>query len=180
MRPRVLAIVIPVALVLVACSGSAAAPTWTYAPSASAGATAASTATVAPTVEPTIAPTVAPSAAPSAEPLTGEVEVVMTDAMRFVPEPLAVKAGEEITFLVRNEGVIVHEFFVGTEDEQVEHAAEMAEGGMSHGHDNALSLGAGETGSLSMVFAEAGTLLIGCHEPGHYDAGMKATLSVVD
>ena len=51
---------------------------------------------------------------------------------------------------------------------------------MSHGHDNALSLKAGETGSLSMTFADAGSLLIGCHEPGHYDAGMKATLTVVD
>jgi uncharacterized cupredoxin-like copper-binding protein len=176
MRPRVLAIIIPIALVLVACAGSAAAPTWTYAPSASARAIASPTATVAPTV----APTIAPSVAPSAEPLTGEVEVVMTDAMRFVPEPLAVKAGEEVTFVVRNEGVIVHEFFVGTEEEQVEHAAEMAEGGMSHGHDNALSLGAGESGSLTMVFAEAASLLIGCHEPGHYDAGMKATLTVID
>ena len=66
---------------------------------------------------------------------------------------------------------------VGLGSHQV--AAEMAVGGMSHGHDNALSLKAGESGSLRMTFAEAGSLLIGCHEPGHDNAGMKATLTVV-
>ncbi len=60
--------------------------------------------------------------------------------MRFAPAPITVRAGKEVTFRVTNEGVIVHEFFVGTEEKQVDHAAEMAAGGMSHGHDNALSL----------------------------------------
>jgi uncharacterized cupredoxin-like copper-binding protein len=169
MHPRVLAILIPIALVLAACSGGAQAPTRTYTAGTSA----------APLASPT-APPVAPSAAPSAVPLSGEVKVVMSDAMRFAPDPITVKAGEEVTFVVTNDGVIVHEFFVGTEEEQLDHAAEMAAGGMSHGHDNALSLQPGETGSLTMTFAEAGSLLIGCHEPGHYDAGMKATLTVVD
>jgi uncharacterized cupredoxin-like copper-binding protein len=136
--------------------------------------------TAAPIPSATVAPTAAPSVGPSAEPLSGEVKVALTDAMRFTPDPITVKAGEEVTFVVKNEGVIVHEFFVGTEDEQVDHAAEMAMGGMSHGHDNALSLKAGESGSLTMTFAEAGSLLVGCHEPGHYEAGMKATLTVVD
>ena len=100
--------------------------------------------------------------------------------MRFEPDPITVKAGEELTLVVKNQGVIVHEFVVGTEDEQSDHAADMAGGGMSHGHGNALSLKAGETGSLTMTFAEAESLVIGCHEPGHHEAGMKATLTVVD
>jgi uncharacterized cupredoxin-like copper-binding protein len=179
MRPRVLVLLVPVALFVGACSADAQAPTWTYAPAASAAAVASPDATPAPTVEPTAAPSSAPSAVPSAEPLSGQVEVVMSDTMRFAPDPISVKAGEDITFVVVNEGVIVHEFFVGNEDEQSHHAAEMAAGG-SHGHDNALSLSAGETGTLTMTFEKAGSLLIGCHEPGHYDAGMKATLTVVD
>ena len=56
----------------------------------------------------------------------------------------------------------------------------MAEGGMSHGHATSSASRPGETGSLSMTFAEARSLLIGCHEPGHYEAGMRATLTVVD
>lgn len=182
MRPRVLAVIISVALLLVACSGTATTPTptWTFAPSPSAIAIDSPTATVEPTVEPTVGASLAPTVQPSDKPLSGVVEVVMTDAMRFVPEPIMVKAGEEVTFVVKNEGLIVHEFFVGTEGEQLDHAKEMAAGGMSHGHADALSLKAGESGSLTMTFAAAGSLLIGCHEPGHYEAGMKATLTVVD
>ncbi len=172
MRPLVLTALVPIALLVVACSGSAQAPTSTYAPSASTLAVASPTGTSAPGATATVAPSV--------DPLAGEVNVVLSDAMRFAPDSITVKAGEEVTFLVKNEGVIVHEFFVGTDEEQVDHAAEMAAGGMSHGHDNALSLKAGERGSLTMTFAQAGSLLIGCHEPGHYDAGMKATLTVVD
>jgi uncharacterized cupredoxin-like copper-binding protein len=112
--------------------------------------------------------------------LSGEITVVMLDTMRFEPDPITVKAGEEVTFVVRNEGVAVHEFFVGTDEEQADHAAEMAAGGMSHGHDNALSLAGGESGLLTMTFPKATSLLIGCHEPGHYQAGMKATLMIAD
>ena len=112
--------------------------------------------------------------------LTGEIRVTMTDSMRFAPDPITVKAGAPITFIVNNAGLIVHEFVVGTEAEQADHAAEMAMGEMAHGHDNALSVEPGKTRSLTLTFAEAGSFLVGCHEPGHYDAGMKATLTVVD
>jgi uncharacterized cupredoxin-like copper-binding protein len=122
----------------------------------------------------------APSAAPSVPPLSGEIQVVLLDTMRFAPDPITVKAGEEVTFVVKNDGVAVHELFVGTEEEQTSHAAEMAAGGMSHGHDNALSLKGGKSDSLTMTLPEAKSMLVGCHEPGHYEAGMKATLTVVD
>jgi len=169
MHRLVLAVLLPVALLVAACSSGATAPT--AAPSVVPSAVATATPT---------APTAASSMAPSAVPKTGEITVVLSDTMRYAPDAVTVKAGDKVTFVLRNEGVIVHEFFVGTEEEQVDHAAEMALGGMGHGHDNALSLKAGETGSLTMTFAKAGSLLIGCHEPGHYEAGMKATVTVVD
>lgn len=162
MRPGILALFAPVAILVAACSSTAGVPPSTFAP------------TSAPLASPTSA------VAPTAIALTGEVVVNMTDAMRFAPDPITVKAGEPITFIVTNAGQIIHEFFVGTETEQADHAAEMAMGAMTHGHANALRVDPGKTGSLTMTFAEPGTLLIGCHEPGHYDAGMKATLSVVD
>ena len=112
--------------------------------------------------------------------LSGDVPVTMLDTMRFAPDPITVKAGVPITFIVRNAGLIIHEFVVGTEAEQADHGAQMATGGMAHGHDNALSVEPGKTSSLTMTFAKAGSIVIGCHEPGHYDAGMKATLTVVD
>ena len=175
MHPRALAVLVA-ALLVAGCSAGGQAPTRTAAPSATDAATASPIETMAPVATASAASSLVPSVAP----LTGEVEIVMSDTMRFAPDPIMVKAGEPVTFVVRNEGVIVHEFVVGTEAEQSDHAADMTEGGMSHGHDNALSLKAGASGSLTMTFAEAGSLLIGCHEPGHYDAGMKATLNVVD
>jgi uncharacterized cupredoxin-like copper-binding protein len=43
---------------------------------------------------------------------------------------------------------------------------------------NAITLQPGETKTLEYTFEEAGELLAGCHEPGHYDAGMVATITV--
>lgn len=184
MNSRVFAVLIPVAVLVGACSSSSAAPAWTGGPSNAAAALSSPIAVTGPSgvesLSPTADPTVAPSASAPAAALTAEVAVTMTDAMRFTPELITVRAAEPVTFVVRNDGVIVHEFFVGTEPEQVEHAKEMAMGGMSHGHDKAVSVEPGKTGSLTMTFTDAGTLLVGCHEPGHYAAGMKATLTVVD
>jgi uncharacterized cupredoxin-like copper-binding protein len=100
--------------------------------------------------------------------------------MRFEPGAIEVAAGEQVTFVVKNAGVIPHEFFVGDRSQQEDHAAEMAEAGSSHHHDDALRLEAGETGRMTLTFDEAGSLLIGCHEPGHYQAGMVGSLQVVD
>ncbi len=104
----------------------------------------------------------------------------MTDAMRFEPGSITARAGEDVTFVVTNAGVLPHEFFVGDEDAQAHHAAEMAAAGPGHAHDDALRLEAGETGRITMRFDAAGELLVGCHEPGHYQAGMVGSVEVVD
>lgn len=46
------------------------------------------------------------------------------------------------------------------------------------GLPNMVSVEAGETGELTFSFATPGDLLIGCHEAGHYEAGMHARLIV--
>lgn len=162
-------------ILVAACSSPAATPTLTFGPSS--GTPSPSPVAVA---SPSAAPSPVPSVGSSADVLTGEVPVTMTDAMRFEPASMTVKSGQPVTFVVRNAGLIVHEFFVGSEAGQIEHAAEMAMGGMSHGHDRALSVPAGQTDTFTMTFAEAGSLVVGCHQPGHYEAGMMGTLTVVD
>src|SRR5829696_920230 len=148
MRSWIVALLAPMVLVAAACTPGAQGPALT--------ATAA-----APTVA-AIDPTPAGgSSVPVATTSSGDVVVVMSDAMRFTPDAITVSAGEPITFKVRNDGVIVHEFFVGTEAEQIEHEAEMAAMPMSHSHGNAISLQPGESGSLTMTFPAAGTLLAG-------------------
>jgi uncharacterized cupredoxin-like copper-binding protein len=41
-----------------------------------------------------------------------------------------------------------------------------------------LRLEPGETGTLDYTFQEPGTILIGCHEPGHWAGGMRAEINV--
>jgi uncharacterized cupredoxin-like copper-binding protein len=75
-------------------------------------------------------------------------------------------------------------FTLGDEATQEAHAAEMADMGPMGGMDgvgdpNAMTVEPGETKDLTWTFAEpSGDLLIGCHIPGHFEAGMVAQVTV--
>ena len=110
---------------------------------------------------------------------TRTIEIGTTDDLAFIPADLTVTAGETITFRIVNEGTIAHDFTLGDEATQAEHEEEMAEmAGMDHDQPNAVTVAAGETKEITWTFSEAGTVLYGCHQPGHYDAGMKGQISV--
>ena len=111
------------------------------------------------------------------------IEVVALDDLSFEPGAIEVEAGETVRFVVTNAGSTVHDFYVGTEDEQMAHEAEMGDAGMGMDHEadpeaDALTLEAGETDELTVTFDEPGTVLFACHQPGHYDGGMVGTISV--
>lgn len=107
------------------------------------------------------------------------VQVEMTDELRFEPAEFTFQAGETVRFEVTNAGQIVHEFLIGDEAAQDEFEMEMSEGdGMAHDTDAGVSVEPGESETFEYTFAEAGDLLAGCHEPGHYGGGMKATITV--
>ena len=111
------------------------------------------------------------------------IEIRMLDELRFDPETVEVTVGETVTLQVTNAGQITHDFTLGDEEAQAEHEAEMAEGGMSdmgHEEPNELSLEPGETGELTWRFTAPASILYGCHVPGHYDAGMVGTLTIVE
>jgi uncharacterized cupredoxin-like copper-binding protein len=119
------------------------------------------------------------TSAPSAGGSPRVVAVTMTDELRFVPDRFSFTAGETVRFEVTNAGAIRHEFFVGDADAQAAHEAEMIEmGGMGHDESNGIAVEPGTSKVLEHTFATAGTLLIGCHEPGHYAGGMVATVAV--
>ena len=110
-----------------------------------------------------------------------EIAINANDDFTFGPNEVTVTAGETITFVVTNTGQIPHEFVLGDEAMQDAHEAEMAAMAtteMAHDDDNAVMLSVGETKELTWHFNEAGTVLIGCHQPGHYAAGMKAAVNV--
>jgi uncharacterized cupredoxin-like copper-binding protein len=107
------------------------------------------------------------------------VEVEMRD-IHYEPATVSVRAGETVKFVFRNVGDAVHDAFIGDEAAQAEHEKEMREGGSKHhgGDDHAVTVEPGKTASLTYTFKGGETLLIGCHQPAHYQAGMKVTLTV--
>jgi uncharacterized cupredoxin-like copper-binding protein len=111
------------------------------------------------------------------------VEVAMVDTA-FEPATLAVRAGETIRFEFRNTGSVAHDAFVGDRRAQQDHEREMrgaeddGHDGHGGGDDDALTVEAGDTGELTHTFDRRGTYEVGCHQPGHYQAGMKMTVEV--
>lgn len=125
------------------------------------------------------APSVAPSAASTVGPDgVREFVVSATDALRFDPASFSVRAGETVRFVVTNRGVSPHEFFVGDAAAQEEHGREMAASGMMHDHGMGIGLARAERKTLEVTFTEPGQMLVGCHVPGHYGAGMRAVIEV--
>jgi uncharacterized cupredoxin-like copper-binding protein len=125
--------------------------------------------------------TTGPTAAP-----TRTVDIDMVD-IAYDPKTLSVQRGERIEFVFHNKGKIVHDAFIGEPAAQADHENEMREGkgdsmsgGHGMGHDaRAITVDAGQTGRLAYTFDRPGTIEIGCHQPGHYAAGMKVAVIVV-
>lgn len=110
---------------------------------------------------------------------TRTIEIEMRD-IAFSPDAIDVDAGETVRFVFDNSGKVAHDAFVGNEGAQAGHEDEMREdSGMAHGGgDEGITVDPGEEGELTYTFDEPGTVLIGCHQPSHYDTGMKVTVDV--
>lgn len=112
---------------------------------------------------------------------TRVIEISANDDFTFFPSGTTVTKGETVTFRVTNEGKIPHDFVLGDEQVQVEHEEEMAEmdGDMAmHDEPNAFVLEPGETKDMTWHMTVDGEILFGCHQPGHYAAGMKGLVVV--
>jgi uncharacterized cupredoxin-like copper-binding protein len=84
-----------------------------------------------------------------------------------------------VTFVVRNVGDIDHEFVLGDDAYQDMHEGDMEESGHPmDGMRNAIVVEPGESAELTWSFDEAGEVLYGCHEPGHYEGGMVGKIEV--
>lgn len=110
------------------------------------------------------------------------IEITMRDSV-FDPKHVTVKRGEPVTFVFVNRGSLEHEAFIGSAKEQEAHAREMAEaddgGHGGHGETSSgVTVKPGRSEMLEHTFTEAGDTLIGCHVPGHYDAGMRVEVTV--
>lgn len=110
---------------------------------------------------------------------TRTITIDMTDNMRFTPDRLSLKAGETVRFVVRNRGRMLHEMVIGTPDELAKHAAMMAKfPDMEHDEPYMVHVEPGKTGEIVWHFNRPGQFEFACLIAGHYEAGMRGTLTV--
>ena len=112
------------------------------------------------------------------------VEIVMREEgsrMLFVPNQVEVHKGEQIRFVLTNEGMVNHEFILGTRREIDEHAIEMKKNpGMEHDDGHSKTLGMYGFNELVWHFTRAGRFVFACLIPGHLEKGMIGTVIVSD
>ncbi len=107
------------------------------------------------------------------------IEVRMADNMRFTPGRIEVRQGETVKFVVRNTGKVMHEFVIGTEAENAQHAELMVKfPTMEHDEPYMAHVPPGKTGEIVWTFNRAGQFEFACLIAGHYQAGMVGTIMV--
>jgi uncharacterized cupredoxin-like copper-binding protein len=107
------------------------------------------------------------------------IDVQMLDTMRFVPDRIDVKQGETIRFTASNTGKVMHEFVIGTKQENEKHAALMLKfPNMEHSEPYMAHVPPGEAGQIVWTFNRPGEFEFACLIAGHYQAGMVGKIVV--
>jgi uncharacterized cupredoxin-like copper-binding protein len=107
------------------------------------------------------------------------IAVQMLDTMRFVPERIDVKQGETIRFTARNTGKVLHEFVIGTMQENEKHAALMLKfPTMEHSEPYMAHVPPGEVGQIVWTLNRPGEFEFACLIAGHYQSGMRGKIMV--
>jgi len=99
--------------------------------------------------------------------------------MLFEPAHITVRKGEQIRFVLYNEGTEAHEFVLATVAENRKHAEVMKKyPHMEHADPNAKRLTPFVEGELIWKFTKRGSFEYACLIPGHLEAGMHGTVTV--
>lgn len=99
--------------------------------------------------------------------------------MIFNHDLVEVKRGEQIRFVLKNEGELEHEFVLATPKENDKHAELMQKfPDMEHDDPNAKRMATKKSGELLWQFTKAGTFEFACLIPGHREAGMHGKVIV--
>ena len=110
------------------------------------------------------------------------VQVVMREAdgkMEFLPNRAEIKKGEQVKFMLRNNGELDHELVLGTLAENLKHGEQMQKNpDMEHDDPNAKRLAPKKSGEIVWKFTKAGEFDFSCLIPGHREAGMTGTIVV--
>lgn len=110
------------------------------------------------------------------------VTIVMREAdgkMIYVPDRVAIRKGEQIRFVLVNEGELDHEFLLATREENLKHAEEMRKNpDMEHDEPNGKRVAPKKRSELLWRFTKPGNFEYGCLIPGHREGGMIGLISV--
>ena len=99
--------------------------------------------------------------------------------MLFEPATIEVRQGEQIRFVIFNEGTWNHEFMLATIAENRKHAELMKKfPDMEHDDPNAERLAPFESSELLWKFTKRGEFEYACLIPGHLEAGMHGKVVV--
>ena len=132
----------------------------------------------------------APGHMPIGEPASGaqidrmvEITVKETDSgyMLFEPDAIHIEKGSVVRFVIKNDGALDHEFFLGSFDEIAEHLQWMQQyPDMEHNDPNAVAVSHGTTATLDWKFSSKTNLEFVCLIPGHREAGMWGVIMIHD
>ena len=99
--------------------------------------------------------------------------------MLFEPAVIKVRRGEQIRFILSNDGTENHEFVLSSHEENKKHGEIMKKfPNMEHDDPNGLQLTPYTSGEILWRFSKAGTFEYACLIPGHFKAGMHGKVIV--
>ncbi len=112
----------------------------------------------------------------------GDLNIKMFEGsgkMGYEPARIEVRRGEQIRFVLQNDGEEDHEFVLATVPENSKHAEAMKKNpDMEHDDPNAKRLLPHGHGEIVWKFTKRGTFEFACLIPGHYEKGMVGKIIV--
>ena len=107
------------------------------------------------------------------------IDCKMLDTMRFSPDRIDAKLGETLRFTASNTGRVLHEFVIGTKQENAEHYELMKKfPSMEHDAPWMAHVAAGGKSEIVWKFNRPGEFEFACLIAGHYEAGMVGKIVV--
>lgn len=107
------------------------------------------------------------------------IECKLLDTMRFSPDLIDVTLGETIRFTAVNRGRVMHEFVIGTPEENAAHYELMKKfPKMEHDAPYMAHVRPGRRGQIVWHFNRPGEFEFACLIRGHYEAGMVGRILV--